>query len=84
MSKDVWKVLDYIYDNAQPELSIAINSNLGTDPRLIQRLIDAVNKLEDKVKQIEIYTSCESIGDQASMCVMVLTMDIGIQMFNVY
>ena len=43
MSKDVWKVLDYIYENAQPELSIAINSNLGTDPRLIQKLIDSVN-----------------------------------------
>lgn len=65
MSKDVWKVLDYIYENAQPELSIAINSNLGTDPRLIERLIEAVRKLEGKVKQIEIYTSCESIGAQA-------------------
>ena len=84
MSKDVWKVLDYIYENVQPELSIAINSNLGTDPRLIQRLIDAVNKLEDKVKQIEIYTSCESIGEQASMFAMVLTMDIGTQTFNVF
>ena len=65
MSKDVWKVIDYIYDNAQPELSIAINSNLGTDPRLIQRLVDACNKLKDKVKQIEIYTSCEATGEQA-------------------
>ena len=65
MSKDVWKVLDYIYENAQPELSIAINSNLGTDPRLIQRLIDSVNKVKDKVKQIEIYTSCEATGSQA-------------------
>ena len=65
MSKDVWKVLDYIYENAQPELSIAINSNLGTDPRLIERLIEAVRKLEGKVKQIEVYTSCESIGQQA-------------------
>ena len=65
MSKDVWKVIDYIYDNAQPELSIAINSNLGTDPRLIQRLVDACNKLKDKVKQIEIYTSAEAIGEQA-------------------
>lgn len=65
MSKDVWKVLDYIYDNAQPELSIAINSNLGTDPRLIQKLIDSVNKVKDKVKQIEIYTSCEATGRQA-------------------
>lgn len=65
MSKDVWKVLDYIYENAQPDLSIAINSNLGTDPRLIQRLIDSVNKLKDRVKQIEIYTSCEATGEQA-------------------
>lgn len=65
MSKDVWKVLDYIYENAQPELSIAINSNLGTDPRLIQRLIDSVNRVKDKVKQIEIYTSCEATDSQA-------------------
>ena len=65
MSKDVWKTLDYIYENANPELSIAINSNLGTTPELIQRLVDAVNKLKDKVKQIEIYTSAEAIGEQA-------------------
>jgi len=65
MSKDVWKTLDYIYENANPELSIAINSNLGTPPELIQRLVDAVNKLKDKVKQIEIYTSAEAIGEQA-------------------
>ena len=65
MSKDVWKVLDYIYENAQPELSIAINSNLGTTPKLIQRLVDSCNKLRDKVKQIEIYTSAEAIGEQA-------------------
>ncbi len=65
MSKDVWKTLDYIYENANPELSIAINSNLGTPPELIKRLVDAVNKLKDKVKQIEIYTSAEAIGEQA-------------------
>ena len=65
MSKDVWKVIDYIYENAQPDLSIAINSNLGTTPELIQRLVDACNKLKDKVKQIEIYTSAEAIGEQA-------------------
>ena len=65
MSKDVWKTLDYIYENAQPDLSIAINSNLGTTPELIQRLVDACNKLKDKVKQIEIYTSAEAIGEQA-------------------
>ena len=28
-------------------------------------MIDACNKLEGKVKQIEIYTSCEAIGEQA-------------------
>ena len=65
MSKDVWKVLDYIYENAQPDLSIAINSNLGTDIKLIDRLIEKINKLKGKVKQIEIYTSAEAVGKHA-------------------
>ncbi len=65
MSKDVWKLLDYIYDNASPELSIAINSNLGTDPKLIEKLIDKIDKIKDKVKQVEIYTSAEAVGSHA-------------------
>ena len=77
MSKDVWKVLDYIYENAQPNLSIAINSNLGTDIKLIDRLIEKINKLKGKVKQIEIYTSAELLENMQNISEMVWTMDIG-------
>ena len=46
-------------------MSIAINSNLGTDIKLIDRLIEKINKLKGKVKQIEIYTSAEDVGKHA-------------------
>ena len=35
MSKDVWRTLDYIMENPQPQLQLAINTNLGTHTKLI-------------------------------------------------
>ena len=65
MSKDVWRTLEYIIDNPQPQLQIAINTNLGTDKKLIDKLINTINKLEDKVDRIDVYTSVESSGEYA-------------------
>lgn len=65
MSKDVWKVLDYIKVNPQPSLELAINTNLCVEDKLISKFISAVNELQNSVKKIEIYTSLESTGDQA-------------------
>jgi MoaA/NifB/PqqE/SkfB family radical SAM enzyme len=65
MSKDTWKVLEYIRENPQPELEIAINTNLVVEERLIDRLLLAINDIKDKVKKVDIYTSLESIGKQA-------------------
>jgi len=65
MSKDVWKTLEYIVDNPQPQLQIAINTNLGTDKKLIDKLINTINRLEDKVDRIDVYTSVESSKDYA-------------------
>lgn len=67
MSKDTWRVLDYIKNNPQPNLEIAINSNLCVENVLIQRLISTINELKEleAVKKIDVYTSLESIGDQA-------------------
>ena len=47
MSKDVWRTLDYIIENPQPQMQLAINTNLGTHTKLIDKLIDYINKLED-------------------------------------
>ena len=65
MSKDLWKLLQYLDNNPQPELELAINTNLSVKPTLIDTLIEHVNKLKNKVKRIDIYTSLESTGAQA-------------------
>lgn len=65
MSKDVWKVLDFIKNNPQPTLELAINTNLCVDSKLIDRFISLINELSQSVKKIDIYTSLESVGAQA-------------------
>jgi len=65
MSKDTWKVFEYIKENPQPELEIAINTNLVVEEKLIERFLSSINDIKDKVKKIDIYTSLESIGEQA-------------------
>ena len=65
MSKDTWKVLDYLENNPQPELELAINSNLSVEEKLIDKLIEKVNGLKGKINKIDLYTSLESTGIQA-------------------
>ena len=65
MSKDVWRTFDYIIENPQPQMQLAINTNLGTDSKLIDKLIRYINKLQDKVERVDVYTSVESTGTQA-------------------
>jgi organic radical activating enzyme len=65
MSKDTWRVLEYIKENPQPGLEIAINTNLVVEEKLIDKFILMINEIKDKVKKIDIYTSLESIGEQA-------------------
>ena len=69
LSKDTWKVLDYIIEEKNPntELSLAINSNLGVSDDLIDKLIDKVNKISDekRTKEFVIFTSIDGWGEQA-------------------
>ena len=65
MSKDTWKVLEYIRNNPQPDLEIAINTNLSVENKLIDRFISEVNLIKPLVKKIDIYTSLESIEHRA-------------------
>jgi len=65
MSKDVWKLLNYIENNPQPNLELAINTNLCVTQALINRLQEKISVLKNCVKKIDIYTSLESIGKQA-------------------
>ena len=69
MAKDTWDILDYIINNPNPnkDLKLGINSNLGVPDKLIDRLIEKVKIIEEKnlVKELVIYTSCDTAYDQA-------------------
>tara|TARA_B110000503_G_scaffold99799_1_gene149284 strand:+ start:18491 stop:19894 length:1404 start_codon:yes stop_codon:yes gene_type:complete len=67
LSKHTWKILKYIQDNPNPNLILGINTNLGVNDIFIDRLIEICNDLinNNKIKNLEIYTSVESVGEQA-------------------
>jgi organic radical activating enzyme len=69
LSKDTWKILDYIIEEKNPnrELNLAINSNLGVSDDLVDKLIDKVNRISDegKAKEFLIFTSVDGWGEQA-------------------
>lgn len=65
MSKDVWKLLDYIIANPNPNLGIAINTNLCVTPDLIKKLIVKVNEMHKLGIKVDVYTSLESTDKQA-------------------
>ena len=65
LSKNTWKVLDYIIENPRPDLSIAINTNMQPPDDLLDRLIEKINLLDGKLKDLTIFTSCEAAGKQA-------------------
>ncbi len=69
LSPDTFKVLEYIQENWEqnPNLSLAINTNLAVPKKLMDRMIiickDLVNN--NKVKELIIFTSVEATGGQA-------------------
>jgi organic radical activating enzyme len=69
MHKDVWKILDYIIDNPEPnrELRLGINSNLGVPDELIDKFVEKLKYIEQNnlVKEIVIYTSADTAGNHA-------------------
>jgi len=59
MSADLWRLLDWFKThNSKPDMRLAVNTNLGAKPALIQRLIDASRD----VPNFHLYTSAEAMG----------------------
>lgn len=65
LSKDVWKVFEFIKQNPQPELELAVNTNLCVEDKLIDKFIETINSLNGLVKRVDVYTSLESTGIQS-------------------
>lgn len=62
-SFNFWRFIEVMKENPTPNLDIAVNSNLGVEDKLIDKLIKASNELV--IKDFDIYTSCEAFGEQA-------------------
>ena len=67
MSKQVYKLLDYLIENPQPQLEFNINSNLDVPPELFEKFIAKMKIIQETkaVKVFKLYTSNEAHGKQA-------------------
>jgi organic radical activating enzyme len=67
MTKDTFKVLDYVIEHPNPNLVLSINSNMGVPDSLLDKFIEKIQIIcnENKVKQFKIFTSCDAYGKQA-------------------
>lgn len=65
MSKSMWRVLDDLVENPEPDLTVVINSNFTTIPQLFDRLMERAKVLEESLKSFQVTTSAECAGAQA-------------------
>ena len=65
LSKDTWKVFDYIKENPNPNLILAVNTNNNVPDKMADRLIKNINEMQGNIKYFDIYTSFENTGKHA-------------------
>lgn len=67
LSKNTFKVLDYINENPNPELNFSVNTNLNVPDDLLNKFIEKMKdiQLNRKIKSFVLYTSAEAHGAQA-------------------
>lgn len=61
MSQDFWKLMDWWKVHPECNVQLAVNSNLGAKPSLMERLCETSHSFKD----FHLYTSNESFGVQA-------------------
>jgi organic radical activating enzyme len=62
-SFNFWNFVEIMKQNPSPNLNMAVNSNLGVDDKLIDKLIQSTHEID--VKNFDLYTSNESFGAHA-------------------
>jgi organic radical activating enzyme len=69
LSKDTFKVLDYILANPNPnkKLNLSINSNLCVPNNLFDEFVVKIKKIidENRINEIIVFTSADTWGEQA-------------------
>ncbi len=65
LSQHTWRVIEDITKGEARDLDFALNSNLNVPDKLFERLLSETPALTEKLRNFEIYTSCEAAGKQA-------------------
>ncbi|MCX7592719.1 MAG: twitch domain-containing radical SAM protein [Fischerella sp.] len=67
LNENTYKVMEYLYDNPQPELEFAVNTNGCVPDKFFTSFIDLLKKLldENKIKSAKVFTSVDSWGKYA-------------------
>lgn len=67
LTKDTYKVIDYLIENPQPNLDFAVNTNGCIPDKLFNKFVAGIQQLlaEKKIKSAQVYTSIDGWGEQA-------------------
>lgn len=65
LSKDTFKIMDYMIENPREDLKFDVNSNLCINSKLFSKFLTKFKEISKTNKNIKIYTSCEAKGEKA-------------------
>ena len=67
LSKQTFKVMEYLLENPMPELVFSVNSNASVPDDVWHKFVNLTNRMIDEgaVKRIVLFVSAESTGDAA-------------------
>lgn len=67
LSKQTLKMLDYVIEHPNPNLTFSINSNLSISNVMIEPYLKKISEMIEKkvIKNFKMYTSIESVGTRA-------------------
>lgn len=67
LSKNTFKVLDYIIENPNPDLVLGINTNLCVPTEVMTKFVEKMKQIQSKgmIKSFVLYTSAEAHGTQS-------------------
>ncbi len=68
LTKELFRVLDYIIENPNPDLNFSVNTNLGVPKDSLNHFIEKMQIITSKklVQSAIVYTSAEAWGERAS------------------
>lgn len=68
LNPNTFETFNYILDNPLPNLTLAVNSNLGIKEDVFKKFIEKAKNLTEhnKVRKFEVFTSVDTHGDQAN------------------